>query len=70
MEYDVVGNRTGMTDSSGRRTTFEYDVFRNLTKTNYFSRTTELFEYDAENRNVRATDRHGQTVVMAYDNVN
>lgn len=65
-EYDKDGNRTSMTDGSGK-TTYTHDQLDRLTKVTDGHGDTVSYEYDLANEQTKITYPNGKTVEHTYD---
>jgi RHS repeat-associated protein len=65
MGYDLVGNRTSLTDANvGTWPTFEYDALRNLTRTVDAKGQETRYSYDFLNRLTQRVDRYGTGIAV------
>jgi RHS repeat-associated protein len=68
--YDTENNLTSIQDANGHTTTFNYDAFGRVSRTNFPSGYIETYGYDAVGNLTSKTDRKNQLVTYTYDQLN
>lgn len=68
--YDAVGNRTSMTDSKGKTTTFTYDGRDLLTKVTDPKLGVTAYGYDGNGNRTTVTDAKGNLIKYDYNELN